>query len=100
MTGQRLAMVAALLAATLVPAAPAGAQVDRCHIDVTDRDRHEAALDVRNTGTGRCRFVVAHRCADQIRVRRLIVLREPHRVAVEIDCGNLRLHRLRAEVIR
>ena len=100
MIGQRLAMVAALVAATLVPAAPAGGQADRCHIDVTDRDRHEATLDVRNTGPGRCRFVTAHRCGDQIRMRRLIVLRAPHRVVVEIDCGNLRLRSLRAEVIR
>lgn len=89
-----------ILAATLA-AAPAGAQPASywCSVDIDNRTRTTVDITLRNAGDGRCRFVTAHRCGRDIRMRRVVVLHGEHRVGLGIDCQTLRLGGLRAEVL-
>jgi hypothetical protein len=99
MTRTAALLAAVLLAAALVAPAPAAAQdAARCHIDIVDRTRNAAELDIRNTGTGRCRYRTEHRCGQALTMRRVLVIDGTHRAIIAVDCGPLRLRALTAQV--
>jgi hypothetical protein len=93
-------LLAFLLTLSGLATAQAEAPVDHphCHADILERTRSTAQLDLRNTSDGVCRLLTSHRCGREIRVRRVTVIRAPHRFLIEIECGDpLRLRDLRVE---
>jgi hypothetical protein len=106
LVGRRVVLVVVLVALIAfglgVTAGRAAAQSASywCSVDISSRTRTTVDITLRNAGDGRCRFVTAHRCGRDIRMRRVVVLHGEHRVGLGIDCQTLRLRGLRAEVLQ
>lgn len=97
-TAALLAAALTLAGLTTAPAPAAAQDPHRCFVDIADRTRHAAELDLRNTGTGRCRYRTEHRCGQALTMRRVIVIDGVHRALITVDCGPLRLRALTAQV--